>query len=175
MMSEQFFPLKLRWVSAICGFHLIGGIVLAGEANGADTRSVNERQNAKLNISVIQLKKAREAEIELEQKGIKNISISTQVDVVPEDGHTDNSASHKLKQKGVTNIGVSYQDAYSNKSSILQQASENSPPTKWSENSLTVMDVGDEDLLLRFRSGEVDILTFTSEGYAATSHFGRDH
>lgn len=175
MMSEHSLPLKRRRVSAMVGLCLIGGVASAGVAHGADTRSVNERQNAKLNISVIQLKNARGTEIELEQKGANNISISTQVDTVPEDGNLGDSASHKLKQQGVTNVGVSYQDAYLNKSSIFQHASENVPPTKWAENSLTVTDVGDGDLLLRFRSGEVDILTLTSEGYAATSHFGRDH
>jgi hypothetical protein len=182
MTRKQFLQWKLLRVSAIPVFCIIGGFGLPLVAH-ADAPSVDASQNAKLNISVIQLKEARGNQIELEQQGIKNISIAIQTDTPPEGGRIkmngdeikENTTTHELKQDGVSNVGVSIQDTFLNSSAISQNASNKGAPTTWSENSLTVTDVGEGNLLLRYKSGEVDIMTVTSDGFSATSRFGRDH
>jgi len=183
MITKQFVQSKLLWVSAVPVFSLISGFGLPSVAHAQDARSVDATQNAKLNISVIQLKEARGTQIKLNQRGIENISIATQTDTPPNGGQismdgdeiTKNTTSHELEQEGVSNVGVSFQDTFFNSSAISQHASDKGATSTWSDNSLTVTDVGEDDLLLRFKSGDVDIMTVTSGGFSATSRFGRGH
>lgn len=151
---------------------------LAGSADESPT--VAASQNAKLNVSIIQLRKARGTNIEIDQRGTKNISIATQVDTTPESGvievtGKESFARHSLKQEGFQNFGASYQDSQLNESSIHQFASDTPPDSTSSPNSLTIADIGDDNLLIHFKSGDVDFLSVTSGGYSATSRFGRAH
>jgi hypothetical protein len=170
-------PAVLKCCLAASVFVLLSGAVRTDVASAQDV-SVN--QNSKLNLSVIQLENARGSTIDVEQQGVKNLSIAVQVDTVPEgwfieSADYDDFAKHSLEQKGVFNFGVSVQDTQLNMSGIVQMATGDPPRTHRSQNSLTISDIGDDNILVHFKSGEVDILTINGPGGSAMSRFGRRH
>lgn len=149
-------------------------VVLSQVAQAGD-RDVVVNQNAKLNISIVQLKEARGSKVDVDQTGTGNFSVITQIDNSPV-GQVNSLdyTNAEVNQDGQINASVIGQDTYLNNSNVRQDASDRPPSSTWSDNEFTIT-MTDGTIESHYKSGDVDIYTQTDRGYAAVSSFGRGH